>query len=169
MQGSLGHERLVSTLVSWMAHNAFNPQQVELAFGLTGAELPGWELDLGSGRRIGRRLVREREELEQRLAHPLGAVGIPAPAGKYLPVGTKEHTAADVGRQLVEVIESQGRSESWFGHQSRQNTPVPLSRIAWIATVAICVVAAVLVLLNGYVGYFFVLLAVGASAAVNLK
>ena len=69
----------------------------------------------------------------------------------------------------VEVIESQGRSEDWFGHQSRQNTPVPLSRIAWLATVAICVVAAILVLLNGYVGYFFVLLAVGASAAVNLR
>jgi hypothetical protein len=46
---------------------------------------------------------------------------------------------------------------------------VPLSRIAWIATVAICVIAAVIVLLNGYVGYFFVLLAVGGSAAVNLR
>jgi hypothetical protein len=51
----------------------------------------------------------------------------------------------------------------------RQNSAVPLSRIAWIATVAICAVAAVLVLLNGYVGYFFVLLAVGASAAINLR
>jgi hypothetical protein len=46
---------------------------------------------------------------------------------------------------------------------------VPLSRIAWITTVAICLVAALLVLLNGYVGYFFVLLAVGAAAAVNLR
>lgn len=46
---------------------------------------------------------------------------------------------------------------------------MPLSRIAWMVTVGICVVAAVLVLLNGYVGYFFVLLAVGASAAVNLR
>jgi len=51
----------------------------------------------------------------------------------------------------------------------RQNSGVPLSRIAWITTVAICVVAAVLVLLNGYVGYFFVLLAVAASAAINLR
>ena len=51
----------------------------------------------------------------------------------------------------------------------RQNSAVPLSRIAWIATVAICVVAAVLVLLNGYVGYFFVLLAVAGSAAINLR
>lgn len=46
---------------------------------------------------------------------------------------------------------------------------MPLSRIAWIVTVAVCVIAAVIVLLNGYVGYFFVLLAVGASAAVNLR
>ena len=46
---------------------------------------------------------------------------------------------------------------------------MPLSRIAWIVTVAICMIAAVIVLLNGYVGYFFVLLAVGASAAVNLR
>jgi hypothetical protein len=46
---------------------------------------------------------------------------------------------------------------------------VPLSQIAWIVTVAICVVAAILVLLNGYVGYFFVLLTVAGSAAVNLR
>ena len=46
---------------------------------------------------------------------------------------------------------------------------MPLSRIAWIATVAICLIAALLVLLNGYLGYFFVLLAVGAAAAVNLR
>lgn len=46
---------------------------------------------------------------------------------------------------------------------------MPLSRIAWITTVTICVIAAVLVLLNGYVGYFFVLLAVAAAAAVNLR
>jgi hypothetical protein len=46
---------------------------------------------------------------------------------------------------------------------------VPLSRIAWITTVAICVIAAVLVLLSGYFGYFLVLLAVGAAAAINLR
>ena len=46
---------------------------------------------------------------------------------------------------------------------------MPLSRIAWITTVAICVIAAVLVLVSGYVGYFFVLLAVAAAAAINLR
>ncbi|MEJ7750631.1 MAG: hypothetical protein WKF32_04170 [Thermoleophilaceae bacterium] len=46
---------------------------------------------------------------------------------------------------------------------------MPLSRISWIVTVAICVIAAVLLLLEGYLGYFGVLLAVGAAAAVNLR
>ena len=45
---------------------------------------------------------------------------------------------------------------------------MPLSRISWLVTVAICVVAALLLVLNGYYGYSGVLLAVGASAAVNL-
>jgi hypothetical protein len=46
---------------------------------------------------------------------------------------------------------------------------VPLGQISWLITVAICIVAAILVLLNGYVGYFAVLLAVAASAAINLR
>jgi hypothetical protein len=45
---------------------------------------------------------------------------------------------------------------------------VPLARISWLATVGICLIAALLLLLNGYYGYAGVLLAVGASAAVNL-
>jgi hypothetical protein len=46
---------------------------------------------------------------------------------------------------------------------------VPLSQISWLLTVAICIVAAILVLVNGYVGYFAVLLAVAAAAAINLR
>ncbi len=44
-----------------------------------------------------------------------------------------------------------------------------LVRISWLVTVAVFVIAAVLVFLSGYVGYFFVLLAVAAAAAVNLR
>jgi hypothetical protein len=36
-------------------------------------------------------------------------------------------------------------------------------------TVAICLIAAILMVLNGYVGYFGVLLAVAAAAAINLR
>ena len=46
---------------------------------------------------------------------------------------------------------------------------MPLSRIAWLGTVLIALVAAALVLVNGYVGYFGVLLAVALAAAVNLR
>ena len=44
-----------------------------------------------------------------------------------------------------------------------------LSQISWAVTVAICVIAAVLVLISGYVGYFAVLLAIAAAAAINLR
>ena len=46
---------------------------------------------------------------------------------------------------------------------------MPLSRISWLVTVGICLIVALLLLLNGYLGYFAVLLAVAASAAVNLR
>jgi hypothetical protein len=45
---------------------------------------------------------------------------------------------------------------------------VPLSRISWLITVGMCLIAALLLLLNGYYGYSGVLLAVGAAAAVNV-
>jgi hypothetical protein len=46
---------------------------------------------------------------------------------------------------------------------------VDLQRIAWLVTVLTFVVAAVLVFLNGYVGYMLILLAVAGAAAVNLR
>jgi hypothetical protein len=45
---------------------------------------------------------------------------------------------------------------------------VPLSRISWLVTVGVCILAAFLLVLNGYYGYSGLLLAVGAAAAVNL-
>ena len=45
---------------------------------------------------------------------------------------------------------------------------VPAAKIAWSTTVFLCVVVAVLLLINGYVGYFGVVLAVALAAAVNL-
>ena len=43
---------------------------------------------------------------------------------------------------------------------ARHNSPVPLSRISWLVTVGLCLIVALLLLVNGYVGYFAVLLAV---------
>lgn len=46
---------------------------------------------------------------------------------------------------------------------------MPLSRLSWIVTVAICAVASVLLFVSGYLGYGGVLLAIGLSAAINLR
>ena len=46
---------------------------------------------------------------------------------------------------------------------------VSAPKIAWLTTVLLCLVAALLLLVNGYTGYFGVVLAVGAAAAVNLS
>jgi hypothetical protein len=45
---------------------------------------------------------------------------------------------------------------------------VSLARASWIAVVAICAIAAVLLLLGDYTGYAITVGAVGLAAAVNL-
>lgn len=50
----------------------------------------------------------------------------------------------------------------------RDNGPVGLTRIAWLVTVAVALVTALLLLLGGYTGYAGVSLAVAVSAAINL-
>lgn len=51
------------------------------------------------------------------------------------------------------------------GHNDR----VDLARVAWLSTVLACLVAAAILLLQGYSGYGGVCVAVAVSAAVNLK
>ena len=46
---------------------------------------------------------------------------------------------------------------------------MPLQKIAWLITVAICVVAALVLLLSDYYGYAGVVLAVALAAAINLR
>lgn len=46
---------------------------------------------------------------------------------------------------------------------------MPLSRIAWLTTVAACLITAFLLLLSDYTGYAALAAAVGASAAINLR
>ncbi|MFZ0043708.1 MAG: hypothetical protein WAK93_20535 [Solirubrobacteraceae bacterium] len=43
-----------------------------------------------------------------------------------------------------------------------------LARVAWLATVIACLIAAVILLLEGYYGYAGVTFAVALSAAINL-
>jgi hypothetical protein len=53
--------------------------------------------------------------------------------------------------------------------RDRDNTRVPLSRIAWLTTVGLCLIGVILLLASGYVGYGAVVLAVACAAAINLR
>jgi hypothetical protein len=44
----------------------------------------------------------------------------------------------------------------------------PLSRLAWLVTVGLCLITALILLLSGYTGYAGVTLAVGLAALINL-
>ena len=46
---------------------------------------------------------------------------------------------------------------------------MPLPKIAWSATVALCVIASLILLLSGYLGYAGVVFAVALAAAINLR
>ena len=46
---------------------------------------------------------------------------------------------------------------------------MPLDRIAWLTTVAICLITSLILLISGYLGYAGVLLAIALSAGINLR
>jgi hypothetical protein len=45
---------------------------------------------------------------------------------------------------------------------------VNLARIAWLLTVLVCLITALILVLQGYLGYAGVTLAVAVAAAINL-
>ena len=49
-----------------------------------------------------------------------------------------------------------------------EHKTVDLARLAWLATVGACVIAVVILIVEGYYGYAAVTLAVAAAAALNL-
>ena len=51
----------------------------------------------------------------------------------------------------------------------RDTSAVPLSRIAWLLTVGASLIAALLLLISNYDGYALLAVAVGLSAAINLR
>jgi hypothetical protein len=56
-----------------------------------------------------------------------------------------------------------------FRGHGGQNVGVDLARVAWSVTVFGCLIAIVVLVLEGYLGYAGVTLAVAISAAVNLS
>jgi hypothetical protein len=50
-----------------------------------------------------------------------------------------------------------------------KNAPMAITRLAWLITVLIALLTALLLLLSGYTGYAGLGLAVAISAAINLR
>ena len=121
------------------------------------------------GRLVERRGVHGLEQLTREVGHLLGPRAVEIGATGERAGGVEQHGGASVRVQLAEPLWSALRSGRKLGASHRgQNTGVPLSRISWLVTVGICLIAALLLLLNGYYGYSGVLFAVGLAAAVNL-
>jgi len=52
--------------------------------------------------------------------------------------------------------------------REHDNTAVDLARIGWLATVVACLIAVMILAVQGYYGYALVTLAVAISAGINL-
>jgi hypothetical protein len=71
---------------------------------------------------------------------------------------------------LVQWIQDRHDATSATGPDAiGQDDRVPLQRIAWLATVAAALITAILLFFSGYNGYGALAIAVGLSAAINLR
>jgi hypothetical protein len=52
--------------------------------------------------------------------------------------------------------------------EADQNTVVDLGRLAWLGTVLACLIAVLILVLQGYYGYAAVTFSVAVAAAINL-
>ena len=102
----------------------------------------------------------------QQRARRLGEIGRPASSSPSAASTAASSMSADKVRRYSSA--RSGVSASVMG-SARGYPSVPLSKIAWLTTVGICLITCVLLLLSGYLGYAGVLLAVALSAAINLR
>ncbi len=75
--------------------------------------------------------------------------------------------SAAVGAPEAPAAGPSAGSEASVGAEG-ENTVVDLARIGWLATVIACLIAVLILVVQGYFGYAGVTLAVAISAAINL-
>jgi hypothetical protein len=76
-------------------------------------------------------------------------------------------------RTTPEIIRQVDEDEPGEGERSNvgdddQNTVVNLARLAWLVTVGACLIAVLILVLEGYFGYAAVTFAVAVAAGINL-
>ena len=119
-----------------------------------------------AGGRVGGVEQRSRPASAQVARSPLAASAVPSSARITQPrrssdIAARRATATSASAALgARVAVGSGISATIAA--------VSLERASWLAVVAICVIAAILLAISGYSGYSIVVTAVGASAAINL-
>lgn len=81
--------------------------------------------------------------------------------------GSEELRAGSLNFSGALTLAAWAPFEPFRGHGG-QNVSVDLARVAWSVTVFACLVAILVLVLEGYLGYAGVTLAVAISAAINL-
>jgi hypothetical protein len=102
-----------------------------------------------------------------------------ARTGEFLPPGAIHHTMPTSDTRNLRISPPATRpaeppeppepaeAESTVG-EADQNTSVDLGRIAWLVTVLACLIAVLILVLQGYYGYAAVTFAVAVAAGINL-
>jgi hypothetical protein len=77
-------------------------------------------------------------------------------------------TAATTGESSARTTAATVDPPAGDVEDDSQNTVVDLARIGWLTTVVACLIAVLILVLQGYYGYAGVTLCVAISAAINL-
>jgi hypothetical protein len=87
-------------------------------------------------------------------------------------IPAENHVARLFFRNLRESVAYRGAAAVLAGGDNTrmdvEESTVNLGRAAWLVTVSACLVAVLILILNGYYGYAGVTLAVAISAGINL-
>ena len=79
----------------------------------------------------------------------------------------EDAASSRVAREPAPPPPCQPQPAGYIGHE-REHKGMDLARLAWLGTVAVCLIAVAILVLEGYYGYAAVTFAVAASAALNL-
>ena len=138
---------------------------------LVGWTTQGRRCALGVVRHDGREGVRT-EGYDDLLTTPAGPRDI-APrkrlAGQQSTVRAVHGDGAQVARKRAQIGDRLVRRQGGHLGAPPEWPPMPLSRIAWLTTVALAVLTGIVLLIDSYTGYGVLAFVVGAAAAINLR
>lgn len=109
-------EQLIETLVGWARQYGFDPAAVEVSFGLPGAALPAWGIDLGEGRSLKLRGRVDRVDLcPTETGETLVVILDYKSGGKQMEAVKIEHGLELQLLAYLAALTHQPEAAAWFG------------------------------------------------------